>query len=58
MAVCRAAVPLATATASAAPTKSAKARSSSPTFGPVVSQSERSTSETAAMSSSEIDCRP
>ncbi len=50
----RAAVPDATASAYSAPTYSAKRRSSSAAFGPVVSQPERRVSETAAISSSPI----
>ena len=58
MARCRAAVPLAQATACAAPVASQKARSNSSTRGPVVSMSERRASATAAMSSSSMVCRP
>src|ERR1700733_15534069 len=55
---CRAAVPELKATAYFAPTHAATASSNSATFGPVVNQSERSTSTTAWMSSSEIEWRP
>ena len=51
-AVCRAAVPLQTATAAAAPTHAANARSNSSTLGPVVSQSARSTAATDSTSAS------
>ncbi|MGA7930416.1 MAG: hypothetical protein WCA20_31025 [Candidatus Sulfotelmatobacter sp.] len=55
---CNAAVPELKLTAYLAPIRAANASSNSATFGPVVSQSERSTSTTAWMSSSSIDCRP
>ncbi|KAF5041004.1 hypothetical protein DSECCO2_527490 [anaerobic digester metagenome] len=54
---CSAAVPLETATPQAAPAKRATASSKAGTTGPVVSQSERSTSATARMSSSSTDWR-
>ncbi len=54
---CKAAVPDVTDTAGAPVTFSSSA-SNWPTIGPVVSQSPRSTSVTAAMSSSTIDWRP
>ncbi len=55
---CNAAVPELKATANFAPTRAANASSNSPTVGPVVSQSERNTATTAAMSSSPIDWCP
>src|SRR5271154_2449205 len=55
---CNAAVPELKLTACLAPTQAANASSNSATVGPVVSQSERSTSTTAWMSSSSMDCRP
>jgi hypothetical protein len=54
MARCRAAVPLAQATAWRAPTTSAKAPSKASTSGPVVRKSPRRASATAAMSSSSM----
>ena len=53
-----AAVPELKLTAYLAPTQAANASSNSPTFGPVVSQSDRSTRATACTSSSSTDCRP
>ena len=53
----RAVVPEERATAKRAPTRSAKASSKASTRGPVVSQPERSTSTTAATSSSRISGR-
>ena len=58
MAACSAAVPVLTATASEVPATAARACSNSPTLGPVVSQSERKVSVTAATSQSSIVCRP
>src|SRR5687767_12539714 len=58
IAACSAAVPLLTATASAAPTRCATAFSNSSTRGPVVSHSDLSVSTTAAMSWSSIHWRP
>src|SRR6187455_2824775 len=57
-AACSAAVPLLTTTASAVPARSASASSNASTTGPVVSQSERSTAATAAMSASSTHWRP
>src|SRR6186713_1754297 len=51
---CKAAVPEATASTCSASTNSAKRRSSSAAFGPVVSQPDRRVSATAAISSSPI----
>src|ERR1700759_3476860 len=58
MAACNAAVPLLTATPSAAPQNPAKAFSNCPTRGPVVSHSEHKVSTTALMSASPISWRP
>src|SRR5262249_47295649 len=55
---CSAAVPFAQLSAWGAPMAEAKAASNAVTAGPVVSQSPRSTSTTAAMSSASIVCRP
>ena len=57
-AACSAAVPDENATAYGAPHAAAHASSNAATAGPWVSQSPRSTSTTAAMSSSSIDWRP
>ena len=57
-AACSAAVPELTATACRAPTCAATARSKAGTWGPVVSQSERSAATTACTSSSSSPCRP
>src|SRR5437867_5435276 len=54
----RAAVPELTATACAAPTAAATARSNSATRGPVVSRPPRSTASAACTSSSSIACHP
>ena len=55
---CRPAVPLENATAKRAPTRPATASSNASTAGPWVSQSPRSTSTTAATSSSSTLWRP
>ena len=57
-AACNATVPVANATAYAAPVTEHSAASKRSTAGPCVSQSLRSTSTTAAMSASSIDWRP
>src|SRR5208282_5467921 len=55
---CNAAVPELKLTACRAPTHAANRSSNSPTFGPVVSQSDFRTSTTAWMSASSRLCRP
>jgi hypothetical protein len=57
-AMCSAAVALLTATACRAPQYAASAVSKRGTVGPWVSQSERSTSTTASMSSAATSCLP